>query len=45
MHVDGVAPSMMARKLSIGYSTVLRIIEHRDAQGAEVAVTRMPFVK
>lgn len=36
---------MMARKLSTGFGTALRIIEHRDAQGAEIAVTTTPFVK
>jgi hypothetical protein len=31
-HADGTAPSMIARKLSVGYTTVLRILEHHTAQ-------------
>ncbi|ASR86358.1 membrane protein [Mycobacterium phage DarthP] len=31
-HADGTAPSMIARKLSVGYSTVVRILDHHTAQ-------------
>lgn len=31
-HSDGTAPSMIARKLSVGYSTVVRILDHHTAQ-------------
>uniref|UniRef100_A0AAU8GPL6 Helix-turn-helix DNA binding domain n=1 Tax=Mycobacterium phage Pharb TaxID=3136626 RepID=A0AAU8GPL6_9VIRU len=31
-HAQGTAPSMIARKLSVGYSTVVRILEHHTAQ-------------
>ncbi|QJD50382.1 membrane protein [Mycobacterium phage MarkPhew] len=35
-HAQGVAPSMIARKLSVGYSTVVRILDHHTAQAAQV---------
>ncbi|QFP94865.1 membrane protein [Mycobacterium phage Marshawn] len=35
-HEQGVAPSMIARKLSVGYSTVVRILDHHTAQAAQV---------
>ncbi|AJD82304.1 hypothetical protein PBI_KESHU_84 [Mycobacterium phage Keshu] len=31
-HAEGTAPSMIARKLGVGYSTVVRILEHHTAQ-------------
>ena len=34
-HADGTAPSMIPRKLSVGYTTVLRILEHHTAQPAQ----------
>ncbi|ASR84827.1 membrane protein [Mycobacterium phage Hurricane] len=33
-HAEGTAPSMIARKLGVGYSTVVRILEHHTAQDA-----------
>ncbi|WNM69022.1 membrane protein [Mycobacterium Phage TribleTrouble] len=33
-HAQGTAPSMIARKLSVGYSTVVRILEHHTSQDA-----------
>ncbi|QJD50481.1 membrane protein [Mycobacterium phage Chris] len=36
-HAQGVAPSMIARKLSVGYSTVVRILDHHTAQDAQVS--------
>ncbi|QAX95619.1 membrane protein [Mycobacterium phage Nibb] len=36
-HAQNVAPSMIARKLSVGYSTVVRILDHHTAQGAQDA--------
>lgn len=37
-HAQGVAPSMIARKLSVGYTTVVRILEHHTAQPERVGV-------
>ncbi|ALF01444.1 membrane protein [Mycobacterium phage LilPharaoh] len=34
-HAEGVAPSMIARKLSVGYSTVVRILDHHTSQDAQ----------
>ncbi|ARQ95520.1 hypothetical protein I5G81_gp81 [Mycobacterium phage Shandong1] len=31
-HADGTAPSMIARKLQVGYTTVVRILDHHTAQ-------------
>ncbi|ASR85091.1 membrane protein [Mycobacterium phage Unicorn] len=31
-HAEGTAPSMIARKLQVGYSTVVRILDHHTAQ-------------
>ncbi|AYR01146.1 membrane protein [Mycobacterium phage LeMond] len=36
-HAQNVAPSMIARKLSVGYSTVVRILDHHTAQAAQVS--------
>ncbi|AOZ64419.1 LamD-like protein [Mycobacterium phage Marcoliusprime] len=36
-HAEGTAPSMIARKLSVGYSTVVRILEHHTAHAAQAA--------
>lgn len=36
-HARGVAPSMIARKLAVGYSTVVRILDHHTAQAAQVS--------
>ncbi|ASR85964.1 hypothetical protein SEA_PEANAM_82 [Mycobacterium phage Peanam] len=36
-HSDGTAPSMIARKLGVGYSTVVRILDHHTAQDAQPA--------
>ncbi len=33
-HAHGTAPSMIARKLSVGYTTVVRILDHHTAQPA-----------
>ncbi|WNM69596.1 membrane protein [Mycobacterium phage Syra333] len=38
-HAEGTAPSMIARKLQVGYSTVVRILDHHTAQdGAQDSI-------
>jgi len=36
-HTEGTAPGTIARKLSVGYSTVVCILEHHTAQPARGA--------